>query len=294
MKNKALEALDTLIGRAPENQKEKMRLSVMTVTPKMAEKFLSVNHVNRQVRPRNVLYWVSAIMGDAVPLTHQGIAITGTIDNPKRLIDGQHRCLAIIETGRSVNFVVSENTPEEAYACVDNGMPRSMADRAGISPDEAQMCNSLFYMSISGFRAKPPVKLIQELHQLIHPWLKYVVNKKRRSLSVVPIRLAFLLQQKVYKTNYSEEFQEGKFGVLPESMNALYRRQSTRPFVSTGGHSQMALFCATWRAIMRPSNSKIYMPSAPLEEARNTIHAVFPEIGQLFDEYKIGINTKIQ
>jgi hypothetical protein len=56
----------------------------------------------------------------------------------------------------------------------------------------------------------------------------------------------------------------------------------------------MALFCATWRAIMRPSNSKIYMPSAPLEEARNTIHAVFPEIGQLFDEYKIGINTKIQ
>ena len=106
MKTKALEALDSLIGRSPDNYKEKMRLSVMTVTPELAEKFLSVNYVNRQVRARNVLYWKTAIIGNAIPLTHQGIAITGTIDNPKRLIDGQHRCLAIIETGRSVDFVV--------------------------------------------------------------------------------------------------------------------------------------------------------------------------------------------
>ena len=285
MKNKALEALDSLIGRAPDNQKEKMRLSVMTVTPKLAEKFLSVNNVNRPVRRKNVQYWKSAIIGDAVPLTHQGIAITGTIENPKRLIDGQHRCLAIIETGRNVDFVVSENTPEEAYACVDNGLPRSMADRAGITTEEAQLNTSLYYLSLGGKNLKPTVKLIQEIHQIIKPWSTHVLNKKRRSLSLVAIRLAFLCQQRVYKSNYSEEFQDGQFGVLPESMNALYRRQSTRPLGQGGGSAAAALFCATWRAITRPSNSKIYAPISPLEEAQNIVNSVFPEIRELRMKY---------
>jgi hypothetical protein len=287
MKNKALEALDTLIGRAPENQKEKMRLSVMTVTPDLAKRLLSVNHINRPITRQNIQYWKTAILGNAVPLTHQGIAISGTIENPKRLIDGQHRCLAIIETGISVDFVVSENTPIEAFECVDNGMPRSMAYRAGITPDEASMCNSLFYMAATN-KAKAPTQLIKEIYELIEPLIKNVAHKKRRALSVIPIRLAFVLQQKVYKTNYSEEFQDGQFNLLPESMNALYRRQSTRPFSTAGGTAQVSLFCATWRAITRPSNSKIYIPSTPTEEARVLIHTVLPEIVYILQKY--GMN----
>lgn len=263
-----------------------MNLSVINITPEIAVKLLAFNTGNRPLRRHNVNYWKSAIIGNAVSLTHQGIAIAGTLDNPIRVIDGQHRLLGIAETGISVKMVVCENAPEDSFMNLDNGMTRSLGDRAGISSQQAQMANVFYYLSQGGKTVKAPVRLIQEIHETIHPFAVHVVNKHMRSLSLTPIRAAFVLQQRAYKTNMAEEFQNGEFGVLPESLNALYRRQSTRPFGIGGGSNQQAAFCATWRAIRRPSMSKIYAPASPLDEAAEIVHEIFPEIHELVLNYR--------
>jgi hypothetical protein len=266
--------------------KNRMKLSVITITPEIAARFLAVNLGNRQLRRGNVAYWRSAIIGNAVSLTHQGIAIAGTIEDPIRLIDGQHRLAAIVETGISVDFVVCENAPLESFKNLDNGMVRSLGDRAGLTASEAQMANALYYYAQAGSTAKPPVKLIQEINEIINPYASLVAHRKHRSLSLVAIRAAFVMQQKKYGTNHSVEFQNGEFGALTDSLNALYRRQSINPLGIGGGSAAFLVFCSTWRAICRPSLSRVYISGAPSEEASEIIRSVIPEVFDAIAKYR--------
>lgn len=262
-----------------------MKLTVVKITPEIATNLLNVNTQNRQFRRAHINYWKSCLIGNAVTLTHQGIAIAGTLDNPILLLDGQHRLKAIQETGISMVSVLCENCPLGAFDNMDNGMPRSMANRAKLTSGEAQMASAFYYYSRAGMTEKPPVKLIQNIHDLINPYAKYVVNERKKSLSLVPIRAAFVVQQGTKGTNMSQEFQTGQFGVMTESLNALYRRQSTRPIGIGGGCSAQAAFCATWRAIARPSLTKVVPPAAPSEEAAYIIETQFPEVFQLIKNF---------
>ena len=269
--------------------KHEMTQRIVLITPEIAKRFLAVNftdnHKNRPVKRHNVAYWKSVLVGGAITTTHQGIAIAGTVSDPIAMIDGQHRCIAIVETGIPARFWVAEYTPLEAFANIDNGMPRSMADRAGITGAEAQLANAFFYIGFPGGACKPCVRLIQEIHDIITPYASHVANSKKRALSITPIRAAFVVGQKKHGTNLSNEFQNGEFGVLTESLNALYRRQSTNPIGCGGGSNQQAAFCAAWRAISRPSNTKVYAPSSPREEARGIITQEFPEIVEIIASY---------
>jgi len=246
---------------------------------------LSVNTGNRQIRRKNVNYWKHCLAGDAVTLTHQGVAITGTLSNPQRLIDGQHRLLAILETGIPCQLVVAENAPPESFMNLDNGMVRSLGDRADITSKEATMAN-IFYYILANRTERPPVKLIREINDIISPYACLVADDRKRAISLASIRAAFVVQQKVRGFNQSQEFQQGCFSSLPESLNALYRRQSTNPLGLGGGNAGSVAFCATWRAITRPSISRIYSSTNSSEEARNIASNAFPEIVSVMGNYK--------
>ena len=97
---------------------------VVNVTPELARHWLVYNQINRPVNPRTVDEYIRQIESGQWKRTHQGIALTqyGT------LLDGQHRLLAIIRTGRTLPMLVFTNEPAENYEFIDCGRTRSNLD----------------------------------------------------------------------------------------------------------------------------------------------------------------------
>ena len=113
-----------------------MNTQVMTVTPELAKFWLTYNDTNRKVRNNNTDAFVHLIEQGEFRLTHQGMAFEGDKRNPKRLQDGQHRCLAIIKTGQPQQMMVSWNCPPEMFACVDSGAMRNFKDLGVVQENE--------------------------------------------------------------------------------------------------------------------------------------------------------------
>ena len=66
------------------------------VTPEMASKFLENNLENRTPSDRHITRLADDMAGDRFFITHQGLAFS----DDGVLIDGQHRCMAIVKSGK--------------------------------------------------------------------------------------------------------------------------------------------------------------------------------------------------
>ena len=106
-----------------------MTYKPMLITPEMAAKMLRENTSNRPVRPQKVTLYANLMKRGEWRLTHQGIAFT----RKHRLIDGQHRLLAIIAAGLAVWVMVAEDVDDEVYLVIDQHAQRSFADTLGKS-----------------------------------------------------------------------------------------------------------------------------------------------------------------
>ncbi len=95
------------------------------IGPNEARRILSrLYEKQRKVRPRKVSTYAEEMRrGDWVDGASQ-IAI----DQDGMLIDGQHRLLAVIESGESVEFIVARGLPTSAYDVIDQGVKRSARD----------------------------------------------------------------------------------------------------------------------------------------------------------------------
>jgi hypothetical protein len=263
-----------------------MKTEIITITPDLAAHLLTANIGNRKVTSSNVDYWCACLKGGDVKLTHQGIAIHGTIANPIRLIDGQHRLMAIVKTGIPAKFLVAEEVPMEAFAALDNGKPRSMADRAQISNHLAQICSSFFYLSSTHTISKPPVKLIQELAECIRPYYEKVTCKHVRTFSQNGVIVAFIMQQKKYGINDAEAFQSHETQLMPSGLKAVYKRLISNPPKMHGSSGRIIVAALVWHAIENPNNIKSTMPSETSKHIASEISNVFPEILTIINSYR--------
>ena len=252
-----------------------MKLSVVTVSPPLAEWFLRFNTRNRSVKAGNVEYWKSVLKSGSAKLTHQGVAISGTAENPIRLIDGQHRLMAIVDTGIPMELVLCENTPEESYAFIDSGSNRSMDDKTGIPKPIITSLNA-FYVFTTGGRIRPTPIIMERIYEIVKDSLMHVHDSRARNMSSAPIITAFICQQKAQSRNDASFFQGGIFESLSESLKALYRRQSQNPIRSTGSE-RASLFCVTWNAIVNPTITRVRFSDSPEKESKKIIESVFPE-----------------
>ncbi len=100
----------------------------LTVTPHQAEEWLKVNTDNRQVRGWWVKSLATMIQRGEWITTHQGVAFAQS----GKLIDGQHRLMAIAESGISVDVMVFTNVPDKAFMVLDAGIKRSVPDLTGL------------------------------------------------------------------------------------------------------------------------------------------------------------------
>lgn len=101
-----------------------MKTSLKLVTPEMAAEWLGKNIRNRKQRLRGSMLYANEIREGRWLVHHQGIAI----EEGGRLVDGQHRLQAILDTGISVPLNVTINMPRGSMDAVDRGMTRTLPD----------------------------------------------------------------------------------------------------------------------------------------------------------------------
>ena len=96
-----------------------MKFEVMTITPDMAKAMLQSNIRNRKISHGTIEAYSQDMLSGNWGISHQGIAF-----NPDgKLMDGQHRLLAIIKSGIPVQMLVCTDVPLTYN--IDNGRRRT-------------------------------------------------------------------------------------------------------------------------------------------------------------------------
>lgn len=108
------------------------------VTPEMAEKWLSqrINSSNRKIQKSHVNAIARDIANDRWMVNAQPISFSADPFDPDvehlRLLNGQHRLMAVVESGTPIEVPIAVNVPEEAFATFDvhtKKMPKTAAER---------------------------------------------------------------------------------------------------------------------------------------------------------------------
>lgn len=104
--------------------KQTLSCKVVRVSPALAAHWLKRNHPNnRRLNQGQIAGFVADMQAGKWVLTHQGIAF----DANGNMIDGQHRCHAIVQAGVEVDLLVVNN-PEGSYQSpIDFGWKRNIA-----------------------------------------------------------------------------------------------------------------------------------------------------------------------
>lgn len=111
----------------------KITTTIEEITPGKAKRYLTCNKINRTVRELTVSAYARDMKMGNWLVTHQGIAF----DDKGNLIDGQHRLLAIIESGSIVKMAVTRGLPQTHFNgteiftmdVVDRGKTRTTGDQ---------------------------------------------------------------------------------------------------------------------------------------------------------------------
>ena len=102
----------------------KARIDSLLVGPELAEKILEGNEGNRPIKDTRVEAYSRAMKAGDWTLTDSMICVS-----PKgKLLNGQHRLKAIIESGCKVPMTIYWDCPESAYGHMDAGAKRSASD----------------------------------------------------------------------------------------------------------------------------------------------------------------------
>lgn len=101
-----------------------MKIAIETITPKKAAEGLEHNDANRPMRASRVSRLAEAINRSEWMLNGESIKFNCN----GRLIDGQHRLAAVVESGKSIQSYVVRGLPEQAFDTLDQGAVRTIAD----------------------------------------------------------------------------------------------------------------------------------------------------------------------
>lgn len=99
------------------------------VTPEVAQRWLQFNTHNRNASLDRVRQFADDMLNGRWEFNAQTI----TFDREGRLIDGQHRLMAVVESGISVQMLVVTGLSPSSQMTIDIGAPRSAGQQLGLS-----------------------------------------------------------------------------------------------------------------------------------------------------------------
>jgi len=101
-----------------------IKTEIATITAEKATELLAANTGNRKVSESNVAAIKASLLrgewqvnGEAIKIAEDG-----------KILDGQHRLLACVETGIAFRTLIVYNVPAEAQPTMDTGKARTLAD----------------------------------------------------------------------------------------------------------------------------------------------------------------------
>lgn len=97
---------------------------VVSISPAIAAAWLEANKSNRPVRRKHVAFLADEIRRGNWKVNGQSIIIAENED----ILDGQHRLMAVIESGKSIETLVIYGVEREAFSTIDTGAVRTSSD----------------------------------------------------------------------------------------------------------------------------------------------------------------------
>lgn len=97
---------------------------IIDLTPAMGAALIGRNTRNRHMSGTNYQKVRRSIERDEWSLNGEAVKISDT----GVLLDGQHRCMAVVETGKTIQTILIEGLPESAQDTMDTGKPRTLGN----------------------------------------------------------------------------------------------------------------------------------------------------------------------
>jgi len=104
--------------------KQAERAVITNLTPDAAQRLLAHNTFNRPLRDKRVRFLAKVIREKRWRFNGASIVV----DNKGRLLDGQHRCHAVIRANKSIQTVLVTGVSPKVFDTIDQGAKRGFAD----------------------------------------------------------------------------------------------------------------------------------------------------------------------
>lgn len=106
------------------NDPRSISARIVKLTPEYAEELLARNPRNRKFSPRNYAVVKRAVERGEWELNGEAIKVSAD----GYILDGQHRCAAVVETGVPIETFLIEGLPDSTQDTMDTGKSRNLAD----------------------------------------------------------------------------------------------------------------------------------------------------------------------
>lgn len=136
-----------------------MDMQIETITPERAQHLLQGNTNNRKVRPSWVKELARRIQDNEWVMSHQGILLGAE----GKLLDGQHRLLAIQQVNVPVTLPVFHISDTSVFKVLDQGQKRNITDLTGIASTVAAPIKFLISITPDGRDKQQSVFVIEQV-----------------------------------------------------------------------------------------------------------------------------------
>ena len=187
--------------------KPKMYSEVISVTPEIATSLLeNHNHDNRSLNKSAIEKYSKIMRSGNWALTPQGLVVD---HNTGKLVDGQHRLMAICQTGITVDMYITYVDDPETFKFLDQGRNRDFSDISGtpkkitVVVQQAMRLADIQRKGITYVEAEPYIfgRLGQEVRGLydnVKPCGHMWGNAVFKSMAVCSIIAGNMPKQEVY------------------------------------------------------------------------------------------------
>lgn len=243
-----------------------MKTEIIKITPEMARHWIEkANHNNprKKINWNNVRKFAQAIKDGKWTTTHQGIAF----DKFNRLVDGQHRLLAIIESGIAIYLMVTFGVSLDAVPDMDQGLKRDTATLLNIDDRCAGVVSFLTRLAISQRPSRHDLESMRSLVLDDTERLVSVCGSARPKISSAPIKAAFVFFEQKYNTkNLFNQYRDfvlldlrklETIQCVPTALRALHQRltgQNGNTVRSIYEINAYEVFAYTIYALKNPNN----------------------------------------
>ena len=248
------------------------------ISPEIAKVMLDKNVRNRRVRVNSVKRWERAMRSGEWKVSPQGIIFA----KDGNLLDGQHRLMALIETGATLPFYVTYGADPDIFGVLDCGAIRNFSDRTGLPRRvaEALRVASEIYCGLYGEAVTVetalkviPQALIDEIEDIAADNPRSVKGVTQAAVvSAVAARALQGNKQWVRTTFYNMARLE--FSSLDQAPSIFLRSCIAGGVNQYGSRGRIGAFAKAWNAFDYEGRDRTRIPVRDVEGQINEYRAV--------------------